>query len=92
MSKEEALKLVRGVYWPDIEYGFKEDELSQKIEELYSLNVGSIEYLKLKNEVMINLADNIIEELSREKRTQAMENDRLYRMLKTDLGRMEMEE
>ena len=84
--RQELLDTVKTCYWPDYEGAPRLDGALIDIERLYQLPPNSLEYLKLKSDVITYLAMNCIEQFQRGKEAQGFHSRRILERLITSLA------
>ncbi len=89
MNKKELIDKIKDGYWPDWEPAPEAKQVISDVEKLYELKTDSIEYFKLKADVMHYLSMNCIEQLSRGKDAQGMLTRRIIENLFVDLFKKE---
>lgn len=70
--KEKIIRDLRESYWPTWEPSLKREELVQNAKKLFDLPVGSLEYYRLKADLIGTIGRNAIEEYSRGKDGQGL--------------------
>lgn len=70
--KKRIIKDLGKFYWPTLESSPKREKLVQNVKKLFGLPVGSLEYYKLKADLIETIGRNAIEEYSRGKNGQGM--------------------